>query len=141
VARAVTTWMPSEAETCRHVNLEAVCERCANPDDLIMPTIQVGQKFHLQRALDPPGIKRAKKQKNHSSQLCSAAAIVQRISEHYPGGQFVVENKFDGWRICLHVPDITDLSSARCVPLQLGKLTVPWMDQCTCITVVCIRAA
>lgn len=105
---------------CRVVDLERLCELCADPNEPVVSRVKVGQKFAVARAMAAEArygrgtvAAAQKKAAGPGSAAGQAQAIVGHLSRVCPG-PFVVENKFDGWRVCLHVPDIRDLSTARC---------------------------
>jgi hypothetical protein len=105
------------------LDLERVCEQCKNPQQRVIGRIEVGQKFHMQSSV-PAGSRNdkraAKTGKKCATDAGAARWILEQIHGRYPRSRFVVETKFDGWRTCLHVPDISNMATARCAQPSLS---------------------
>lgn len=102
---------------CRVIDLDRLCELCKDPTAPVVGRVQVGQKFAVAKAVtaEARGQKAgtaASQARVASSAAGQAQSIVQHLGRVCPG-PFVIENKFDGWRVSLHVPDVADMSTAR----------------------------
>jgi ATP-dependent DNA ligase len=96
----------------RIANLEKLCEACADPNQSVSQEIVPGQQCMLQRCKHPlAGKLKSGKSVTPAQQVATLADKILRGNE---AGDFVVECKWDGWRVSAHIPDIDDEASARC---------------------------
>jgi ATP-dependent DNA ligase len=117
----------------RVLDLERLCEQCKDPKQRVIGRIEVGQKFHMQSSV-PAGAqdakRNAKKGKPGASDTDAVKWIIDQIHKRYPRSRFLVECKFDGWRICLHVPDIAEMETARFASDLNSPISQPPLSTC-----------
>ena len=87
---------------------------CADPNESVSQEIAPGQQFHVQRCKAPRMPQGGARGSKGATVAQQAAALADTVLSANDDGDFVVECKFDGWRVCAHVPDIDDEASARC---------------------------
>jgi hypothetical protein len=112
-------------------NLKALCTECVDPNARVVSNITVGQQFHLQRAvLASKASKVVSRKGEAASRPQQAAAIADKLTKGKADGGFVVENKFDGWRLASHIADIDDIDSLQCAAGSVATALQFWFSRC-----------
>lgn len=79
-----------------------VCERCADPAERITPQLVAGQPFHPQTCARPS----TTAMKTAAAAGFGTSAVAEHLMDRIqPGRDAVVETKFDGWRLSVHIID------------------------------------
>ena len=94
--------------------MSALCAACADPHENVVSSLVVGQVFHPQKARKVQTKTVAQQKSANNARATQAADTVDTVTKGYPGGTFVVECKFDGWRVAVHVGDIHDKGTLQC---------------------------
>lgn len=95
-----------------------VCKRCMDPNVRITPHLAAGQPFHPQTCARPSA---AAVKTSHGS--FGAAAVAEHLMDRIQvDHDAVVETKFDGWRLSVHVVDDGGVQSVRCAVLNHPSL-------------------
>ena len=105
------------ASACSASNLEDLCALCADPAATVVPQIKLGRPFHVMKANNFNVRAKGKQAKSTSSTGTAeqqARTMLAAVHEAAPDSDFVVECKFDGWRVTTHIGDIDDASSIKC---------------------------
>lgn len=94
---------------CRSYSMAKVCLRCADPAERITPQLVAGQPFHPQTCARPSA---AAMKTMHAG--FGAAAVAEHLMDRVQAGRdAVVETKFDGWRLGVHIADSDGVQSVR----------------------------
>lgn len=99
-------------QPCRSYSMAKVCQRCADPAERITPQLVAGQPFHPQTCARPSA---AAMKTMHAG--FGAAAVAEHLMDRIQAGrEAVVETKFDGWRLGVHITDAGGVQSVRRAP-------------------------